>query len=147
MTDTTGWTTEDWKAFYLRWEEEQYHQKLDVFDDYYAPDLVDHHLPPGYPAGSAGKRMLVGELLSAFPDFRITLDDLIVAGDKVVERFTVRGTHLGEYGGIPATGKQMETHGISICRFVDGLEVEHWAVVDDLALLEQLGVIDSPYQD
>ena len=152
--DTRSWTTEDWKGFFIRWEEEQYHQQnLDAIDEYYSPNLVDHHLPPGYPSGNDGKRRLVGELLKAFPDFHITLEDLVVekepdgAGDKIVERFTISGTHRGEYRGIPATGNRFETHGMSICRFVDGMQVEHWAVVDELDMLQQLGVIDVPYRD
>lgn len=152
--DTRSWTTEDWKGFFIRWEEEQYHQQnLDAIDEYYSPNLVDHHLPPGYPSGNDGKRRLVGELLKAFPDFHITLEDLIVekepdgGADKIVERFTISGTHHGEYRGIPATGNRFETHGMSICRFVDGMQVEHWAVVDELDMLQQLGVIDVPYRD
>ncbi len=152
--DTNNWTTEDWKAFFIRWEDEQYHgQNLDAIDEYYSADLVDHHLPPGYPPGNDGKRRLVRELLEAFPDFHITLEDLVVEkeadgrGDKIVERFTISGTHRGVYRGIPATGSRFETHGMSICRFVDGKQVEHWAVVDELDMLQQLGVIDAPYRD
>lgn len=152
--DTRGWTTGDWKDFFIRWEEEQYHQQnLDAIDEYYSPDLVDHHLPAGYPPGNDGKRQLVRELLEAFPDFHITLEDLIVeeepngGGNRIVERFTISGTHRGEYRGIPATGNRFETHGMSICRFVDGKQVEHWAVVDELDMLQQLGVIDFPYRD
>lgn len=152
--ETNNWSTEDWKAFFVRWEDEQYHrQNLDAIDEYYSPDLVDHHLPPGYPPGNDGKRRLVRELLEAFPDFHITLEDLVVekeangGGDKIVERFTISGTHSGVYRGIPATGNRFETHGMSICRFVDGKQVEHWAVVDELDMLQQLGVIDAPYRD
>lgn len=145
------WTTEDWKKFFVEWEEEQFHKgNLDLIDKYYSPDLVDHHLPPGYPTGSNGKRKLVRELLDAFPDFHITMDDLVVekvnSGQKVVERFTIEGTHQGDYRGISATGNRFKTHGISICQFVDGMEVEHWAVVDELDMLQQLGVIESPYE-
>ncbi len=150
--DTSGWTTADWKDFFVKWEEEQYHKgNLDKIDELYSPDLVDHHLPPGYPTGNDGKRRLVRELLHAFPDFHITMDDLIVEktdnGEMVVERFTIRGTHQETYRGIPATRKPFETHGISICRFKEGLEVEHWAVIDELEMLEQLGVIESPYSE
>jgi len=150
--NTEGWTTADWKTFFVEWEEEQYHKgNLEMIDEMYSPDLVDHHLPPGYPTGNDGKRRLVRELLDAFPDFHITMDDLIVEGtakgDMVVERFTIEGTHHGDYRGIPATGRHFETHGMSICRFVEGLEVEHWAVIDELDMLQQLGVVDSPYNE
>lgn len=147
-----NWTSDDWKKFFIEWEEQQYHNgNLDYIDKFYSKDLVDHHLPSGYPPGNDGKRKLVRDLLEAFPDFHITLDDLIVEkideAHKIVERFTIEGTHLGEYRGIPATGKYFKTNGISICKFVDGLEVEHWAVVDDLDMLEQLGVTSSPFND
>jgi predicted ester cyclase len=152
MIETAGWTTADWKDFFIKWEDEQYHKgNLGMIDELYSEDLVDHHLPPGYPSGNDGKRQLVRELLAAFPDFRITMDDLIVEntarGDMVVERFTIEGTHHGIYRGIPPTGTRFRTEGIAICRFENGLEVEHWAVIDELGMLEQLGVLQSPFQD
>lgn len=147
-----NWSTEEWKKFFVEWEEQQYHQgNLEYIDKYYSPELVDHHLPPGYPEGNEGKRRLVRELLEAFPEFRITNQDLVVervdGGQKVVERFTIEGTHQGNYRGIAATGKRFKVDGISICRFAGGKEVEHWAVINELDMLEQLGVLSSPFRD
>jgi len=150
--DTSSWPTDDWKAFFVRWEKEQYHQgNLDLIDEYNSPDLVDHHLPPGYDDGNEGKRRLVRELLDDFPDFRLRMDDLVVErigdGDvhfKVVEQFTISGTHHGTYRGIQPTGEAFETSGIAMMRLIDGIEFEHWAVVDDLDMPTQRGVFESP---
>ena len=80
-------------------------------------------------------------LFNAFPDIHFTIDDMIAEGDKVVVRFTVRGTHQGDYLGVPPTGKQFAVNGIAIHRIVDGREVEVWDCVDILGMLQQLGAI------
>ena len=81
-------------------------------------------------------------LLAAFPDFRMDVEDVIASSDKAVARVRVTGTHKGEFMGIPATEKSAAVNLIDITRFGDdGLAHEHWGVVDQLALLQQLGVI------
>jgi predicted ester cyclase len=77
---------------------------------------------------------------AAFPDLRLTIEDMIAEGDRVVERFTARGTHMGDLLGIPPTGRQIEGVGILIHRIVEGRIVEIWEVLDMLGLLEQLGI-------
>ncbi len=79
-------------------------------------------------------------LLTRFPDFHVTIEDQIAEGDRVVTRVTFRGTHSGEFGGIAATGRQVEYGGITIDRIVDGKVVEGWHVADELGMLRQLGV-------
>ena len=78
---------------------------------------------------------------SAFPDLWSKVEDVIMEGDRVVERFRGGGTHQGELFGIPATGVTMETTGINILRIVDGKVVEHWGNSDDLGVMRQLGVL------
>jgi predicted ester cyclase len=127
------------KALARRIPFEAYNQgNIDVFDEVVAENLVDHFPPPGFPAGREGYKMFVPALRAAFPDLQATLDLEIADGDKVVHRVTVRGTHKGDFMGIPATGKQVtwtETH---ILRFADNREVEHWGNADQSGLMMQL---------
>ncbi len=87
---------------------------------------------------------MIGMFRAAFPDLNITIDDQVSEGDKVVTRYTFRGTHKGDLMGIAPTGKQVTTIGISIERFVDGKVVERWEVFDQLGMMTQLGVVPPP---
>lgn len=78
---------------------------------------------------------------TAFPDFRVETDELIEAGDKVVSRWTVTGTHKGEYMGIPATGKRVNVTGMTLQRFEDGKIAEDWWAYDLLGFMQQVGAI------
>ena len=80
---------------------------------------------------------------SAFSGWHFTVEDVIAEGDKVVLRGTFRGSHTGEFFGIPPTGKQVEISGIHILTIKDGKVTEHWANNDDLKLMQQLGVIPT----
>jgi predicted ester cyclase len=83
---------------------------------------------------------------ASFPDLHVTVDDWIIEGDKVVSRFTARGTHTGEayMGLIPATGRKLEIPGIVIDVFEDGKIVESWFSMDGFDLATQLGAFDPP---
>lgn len=113
-------------------------------DEFVAPDLLDHTLPPGLPPGLAGFKLLVGSFRAAFPDLSVTVDEVMAQGDKAAARVTFRGTHLGEFQGISATGNVMAMGAIGILRFDAGMTVEHWATLDVLGLLTQLGVVPTP---
>jgi steroid delta-isomerase-like uncharacterized protein len=78
---------------------------------------------------------------AAFPDSSRTIEDQIAEGELVATRVTLRGTHRGEFQGIPPTGKQVAFTGIGIHRIVDGRIAEHWPQPDLLGLMQQLGVI------
>ncbi len=80
----------------------------------------------------------------AFPDSYFTVEDMIAEGDKVATRKTFHGTHQGEFMGIPPTGQQVSIGLIDIVRIVDGRVVEHWAMGDNLGMMQQLGVIPQP---
>ena len=77
---------------------------------------------------------------SAFGNPRFTVDDQIAEGDKVATRYTITGTHLGDYKGITPTGKKITSTGITIHRIASGKILEGWANWDALGLLQQLGV-------
>jgi predicted ester cyclase len=132
-------STETNKSLARRIPLEAYNQgKAAVFDEIVAENLVDHFPPPGFPAGREGYKMFIPALRAAFPDLHATLDLEIADGEKVAHRITVRGTHKGDFMGIPATGKQVawtETH---IVRFTNGMVVEHWGNADQSGLMMQL---------
>ena len=115
---------------------------IDGFGRQVADDFVERNEVPGIPPTKAGVVQYFQMLLAAFPDFRMDVEDVIASSDKAVARVRVTGTHKGEFMGIPATDKSAAVNLIDITRFGDdGLAHEHWGVVDQLALLQQLGVI------
>jgi predicted ester cyclase len=85
-------------------------------------------------------------LRSAFPDFKATIKQLIAEGDKVVLYMTWTGTQKGEFMGVPPTGKSISIDVIDIMRIAEGQFVEHWGVMDQMAMMQQLGVIPEPGQ-
>ena len=114
-----------------------------TIDELVEPDaLVRAPTPPGVRGAQALKHVF-GMLHRAFPDLRITVDDVIAEGDKVVIRVTGRGSHEGEFQGIPATGRQVTATGVGIARVQDGRIVESWAAYDALGLMQQLGAIPA----
>ena len=88
-----------------------------------------------------GVKQIVASIRSAFPDVYFTADDVLADGDKVAARFTMRGTHRGEFMGIPATNKKIVVTGTDIVRFSDNKAVEHWHEWSGMELLQQLGVM------
>ena len=115
---------------------------IDGFGRQLADDFVERNEVPGLPPTKAGVVQYFQMLLAAFPDFRMDVEDVIASGDKAVARVRVTGTHKGEFMGIPATDRSATVNLIDITRFGDdGLAHEHWGVVDQLALMQQLGVI------
>ena len=113
-----------------------------TIDEVFAPD-VKQHTPFEATGVQTFKEMVFCRLYRAFPDIHITIEDLIEEGDKVVERDTVTGTHLGEYMGLPPTGKSVSYNEIFIMRFVNGRIAEIWGVVDIFSQMKQLGMIQA----
>jgi len=100
------------------------------------PALVDQYVADSDPA----LKQHIADIEAAFPRYELVADDLIVDGDKVVLRFSWRGTHQGAFMGIPATGRKIDVPGIIIYRLADNKIVEHWMQIDSAALMQQLGV-------
>jgi predicted ester cyclase len=114
------------------------------FGELMADDFVDHEGGPGFPPTKDGTLEYFQVLLSAFPDLRMTVEDLIAGGDKTVARVRVTGTHKGEFIGLPPTGAGADIEIIDIMRFDGaGLVCEHWGVADMLKLMQQLGVVPA----
>ena len=117
---------------------------IDGFGRQLADDFAERETLPGFPPTKAGVLEYFRTLIAAFPDLRMVPEDVIVSGDKVVARVRVTGTQKGPFLGIPATGKQVDVPLIDIIRFGgDGRAQEHWGIVDQLAMMQQLGAIPT----
>jgi steroid delta-isomerase-like uncharacterized protein len=112
------------------------------------PDLVDSFVATDYrnhnafvDDGREANRQFWAGFFAALPDLTATMEDLIVSGDRVVGRFVYRGTHLGEFMGLPPSGRPVEMRSIDIWRVADGLFVEHWDELNTLEFFQQLGAL------
>ena len=141
-------SSEQHKAIPRRITEEAWNRgNLDILDELIAPDFIRHTpLRPEGIHGIEGFKQHVAGTRAAFPDAEFLIEDEIAEGDRVVNRWTFRGTHRGEFGGIPATGKAVTMTGRGIVRIADGKVAEIWDEADALGLLRQLGVIPTPGQ-
>lgn len=117
-----------------------------VANELFADDAYDHAAFPGQASGREGFKQAVRIVHSAFTDVQYTIEDLIAEGDRVTTRWTLRGTHTGEFLGIPGTGKRVTVEGIHILRFANGQIVECWEVWDRFGMFQQLGVTPSIVQ-
>ena len=117
--------------------------KAEVIDEVYAADFVHHNPPPGSLSTREAIKEFSVSFRAAFSEIHTTVDDMIAEGDKVVWRWTFRGTHTGHFMEIPATGKQVTLKGIDIDRFSSGSITERWDQADFLSLLQQLGVVPT----
>ena len=139
-------STEDNKALVRRLYEEVLNQgKLALIDELCAPDFVYHNASTTIQGREPYKQFL-SIYLTASPDLHFTMEDEVAEGDKVVTRYTTRGTHLGPFMGIPPTGTHVIVTGIAITRIANGKAIEEWANADELGLLQQLGVVPAPGQ-
>ena len=133
------------KTLVRRFYEEVFNKgNLAAIDEICSPNVVDHSLPPGLPAGIAGVKQLVGMYRAAFPDLALTIEDMIAEGDKVVVRWSGVGTHRGDLMGIAPTGKQVAISGIGIDRIANGKLAEHWERFDEMGMMQQLGIVPTP---
>jgi steroid delta-isomerase-like uncharacterized protein len=138
--------SEENKAVVRRWSEEvQSEHRFEVMDEIFAPDIVNHERVGGLPSpqGLEGIREFFKGMISGFPDFKAAIQDQIAEGDKVVTLKTVSGTHQGEFMGIPPSGKRFEIPVVDIFRVVGGKCTDHWGVVDEMGMMQQLGLIPT----
>jgi len=137
--------SEENKALVRRFVEEAVNKgNLTILDELVASDYV-YHGPNGPQfRGPEGYKQLVTMYRTAFPDLRMTTEDMVAEGDKVVTRFSAQGTHRGELMGIAPTGKPVAVTGIFILRFANRKFVEEWENFDTLGMMQQLGVIPAP---
>ena len=136
---------EENKQLVRRFIEGLNHRHLEVFDTLLAPDFIDHTPGKGAePTREGWKRAISNSDLSPFPDLQFHIEDQIAEDDRVVTRLSTQGTHMGEFLGIPATGRQTITINITIFRIAGGKITERWTVFDAGGLMRQLGATPSP---
>jgi steroid delta-isomerase-like uncharacterized protein len=118
---------------------------LDALDELISADAVDHDTqnPHRDIHGPEGSKRVISMYRAAFPDLRITVEDQIAEGDKVVTRWIAVGTHDGDLPGLPASGNKTNVTGIGIDRFEDGKIVEAWNNWDTLGMMQQLGAVPA----
>jgi len=139
--------TQENKASASRFLEEVINRgNVSVVDELSGANFVDHQAPPGVPPTNEGIKTFITMFRAAFPDLHYTLEDSIAEGDRVVQRTTAHGTMKGDFMGMPASGKSATWSEIHITRYENGKAVEHWAVVDQLGMLAQLGFAQAPGQ-
>jgi predicted ester cyclase len=138
-------SVDDNKALIRRFFDEiDARRDVSVIDDFISPEFIDHSPNPGMSPDIEGQRQAFLHFLQATPDGYHAVEDLLADGDKVAVRVRAWGTQTGELFGIPPSGRRMETTGIGIYRIAGGKIVEHWAEVDMLGTMQQLGVIPTP---
>jgi steroid delta-isomerase-like uncharacterized protein len=114
--------------------------KLDVADELMTPDAVILEPVAGTPDDL---KHVATAIRTAFPDWHATVEEIIVEGDRVAERWTGRGTHLGAFQGIAPTGRQVAVPGVVFYRIANGKIAEFRGQFDRLSMMQQLGVIPS----
>ena len=131
----------DYKDMAHRWYGEVMSEgKTEVIDELCAPGFVDHDPLPGSTGDLAGLKDFVAQIRAAFPDLQMSADDMIVEGDRIAVRSTMRGTHEGDFMGVPGSGKKVEVSGYDFVRMENDQAAEHWGVIDAAALMEQIGM-------
>ena len=135
---------EENKAVVRRFVEEVFNQgNLAAVDQFLAAEYRDANALPGQEPGREGAKRAFSLYQEVFPDLRYTIEEMIAEGDTVVTRVTFRGTHRGAFLGIPPTNRQVSVPAVHITRVVEGTIREHWSLMDDLGLMQQLGVVPA----
>lgn len=114
---------------------------LTIVDDLVSVDLTTHLSSWGPPASRLGLKQMIASLRSAFPDLHCTIEDEIGEGQKFAAHWTLRGTHTGAYLGNRPTGRKVAVQGFIFVRTEAGRIVENWVLIDQMGLLQQLGVV------
>ena len=119
-------------------------ENLAVADEILSPGFRFYFAGSPEPMDLQSYKGFLAARRGAFPDRRFVVEDMIAEGDKVSARFTMCGTHKGELRGITPTGREVTMTGIDMIRLSEGKMVEDWVEVDQLGMMQQLGVIASP---
>ena len=134
-------TTEQNKVLAERIPLELSKGNLGVLDEVVDPKAVDHAVPPGMPPTLESTKQILGMFRAAFPDLTYTIEFSVAEGDRVMQRVTARGTMKGDFMGMKATAKSATWTESHIVRIDNGKVVEHWANLDQVGMLQQLGLM------
>ena len=118
--------------------------KFEIFNEAVSIDNVDHDPARGQVRGPEGYRVFFKALRDAFPDLTVALETLVADEESVAFAYTLTGTQSGSYMGFAPTGRRMKIRGMQISKFKDGKMVERWGSSDELGLLQQLGLLETP---
>ena len=134
---------EENKALLRRWIDIWHAQNTAAVDDLVTSDYVRHDPTMPDIHGPAAEKQLMTAYLTAFPDLRFTIDNMIAEGDRVAVHLTARGTHQGDLMGIPPTGKSITVAIMEIYRMTNGKIAEQWVSLDNLGMMQQIGAIPT----
>ena len=136
-------SVEENKALASRWSEEIWGKgDQSAMGELLAANFVFNYAPPGVSSDLEGYKQTVSTWLTPFADTSCQAEDMVAEGDKVAVRWTWKGKHTGEYMGVAPTGKQIKITGISILRIEGGKIVEEYAEIDNLGMMQQLGLLE-----
>lgn len=125
-----------------RWVDGLNQGDISSADDAFAPNCIIHiNGSPEPNMGLADFKEMIKGILSAFPDLRFTIEDQVIAGDKVTTRWTAEGTNTGSLGDIPPTGKRIRINGLILDRVIGDKAIERWEQWDQMGMMQQLGLI------
>ena len=120
---------------------------MDLIDEICSPEFVNHSAPPRIPADREGIKIVTAMFRRAFPGSScFTVEGMMAEGDELATRKTFRGTHEGQFMGIPPSGRSVSMGLMDIVRICEGRVAEHWSMGDTLGMMQQLGVIPQPGQ-
>ena len=137
-------TSDDTKSIVRQYLEHLYNRgDAGAADAIIDPDVIFHE-PAQAIRGREALKVRAVTFRTAFPDLRVDLDDVLAEGDRVATRWTLHGTHCGEFAGLAATGKTVRVSGITIWRIAGGKIREAWGHYDAYGLMRQLGAADKP---
>jgi steroid delta-isomerase-like uncharacterized protein len=117
---------------------------FNILDELVAVDSVTHTENWGMPANRTGLKLFIAAFRAGFPDLNCTIEDEIGEGDRLAAHWTMRGTHQGSFLGNPPTGRPVIVQGILYARIENGQMIENWILIDQMAMLQQLGIIPPP---
>jgi predicted ester cyclase len=127
-----------------RWGAEVASQgRYDVLDEILAPNFVDHDPAPEQGPGIEGLKGFFRTMRSAFPDLKAEPVEVVATDDHVAMRYTISGTHQGEFQGVAPTGKSFKVAALQLARFEGGKCVERWGSTDELGMMKQLGILEQ----
>ncbi len=119
-------------------------RNLGILDQVIDANGVDHAAPPGMPQTRETTKQFLSALIAAFPDITFKVEDTVAEGDLVTQRVTATGTMKGEFNGMKPSGKKATWSELHTVRFANGKIVEHWASIDQMGMLTQLGFMPEP---